>query len=155
MFCFLGEQAPGGALLFVCKNSYILGYGSCLIMGNISCFHVPLKYAVILGGLQCLLTNCQPFSFLSEEKKSLQFPKLHSLSHLWIETSSWELNKMLQVQDWRNSCKTNKKWNMAFYQIPGLLIDHDEHRTIRNCVRLNQMQNLAICYMFVKRVKRI
>ena len=41
---------------------------------------------------------------------------------------------MLQVQDWRNSCKTNKKWNMAVYQIPGLLIDHDEHQTIRNCI---------------------
>ena len=47
---FLGEQAPGEALLFICMNSYILGYGSCLIMSNISCFHVQLKYAVILGG---------------------------------------------------------------------------------------------------------
>ena len=44
---------------------------------------------------------------------------------------------------------------MGFYQVPELLIDHDEQRTIRNYIQLNQMQNLNICYMFVKRVKQI
>ena len=57
-------------------NSYILGYGSCLIMSNINCFHVQLKYAVILGGLQCLLTNCQPFSFLFQREEESTVPQV-------------------------------------------------------------------------------
>ena len=74
---FLGEQPPGGGLcyLYVRIHTY-WGYGSCLIMGNISCFHVQLKYAVILGGLQCLLTNCQPFSFLFWREEESTVPQV-------------------------------------------------------------------------------
>ena len=85
---FLGEQAPGGGSDIYMYEFNILGYGLCLIMCNISCSHVPLKYVVILGRLQCLWRLVNLFLSFSEEKKSLQFPKLHPLSHLLIKTSS-------------------------------------------------------------------
>ena len=60
-------------------------------------------------GLQCLLTNCQPFSFLFWREEETIVPQVAFPFSLLIETSSWELNKVLQIQDWRNSCKTNEK----------------------------------------------
>ena len=59
---------------------------------------ILVKYAVIQGGLQCLLTNCQPFFFpFLKRRRVYSSPSWDSLTHLLIKTSTWKLNKVLQV----------------------------------------------------------